>query len=203
MQCYLIGGGNNSKVIIDFLLEEKYKILGIFDDNIKKIFTYKDINIIGKIKDINTINLKTKLFFNTIGCPDIRNIIMNKIKINLLFPNFIHKSCIISDTVKLGKGNIIYPFTCIQSNTIIQNHNLINMGTTIGHDVIIGNNNVISPQVSICGNIKIENNNFFGTKSCVIPKIKIGSNNIIGSATNIIRNIDNNLKYIGNPNKKI
>ena len=203
MRCYLIGAGNNSKVIIDFLLETNNNVLGIFDDNINKKFNYKNIKILDKIENINLFNLESNNFFNTIGDAKIRGKIMDKIKIKLNFPNFIHATSYISNTVKFGRGNIIYPFTCIQSGAIINNHNLINMGTTIGHDVIIGDNNVISPQVSICGNIIIKNNNFFGSKSVIIPKIKIGSNNIIGSATNIIRNISDNLKIVGNPNRKL
>ena len=201
MDCYLIGAGNNSCVIIDYLLEEKYKILGIFDDDVTKDFNYKNIKILDSTKNINKFKLKSYIFFYTIGDPVIRRKIMEKIKIQLIYPNFIHKSCIISDTIKLGKGNIIYPYTCIKSNTIINDFNLINTHTNIGHDVCIGNNNVISPNVTICGNVNIQNNNFFGANCCIIPKITIGSNNVIGSCSNVIRNINNNIKTYGNPNK--
>ena len=201
MECYLIGAGNNACVIIDYLLDQKFKILGIFDDDVSKDFNYKNIKILDNIENINKYKLESNIFYYTLGDPIIRKKIMEKIKIELIYPNFIHKSCIISDSVKLGKGNIIYPFTHIQSNTIINDFNLINAHTDIGHDVCMGNNNIISPKVTICGNINIQNNNFLGANCCIIPKITIGSNNIIGSCSNVIKNVNDNIKTFGNPNK--
>jgi len=116
-----------------------------------------------------------------IGISDIqfRNAMITRLqKMNVRFSTFIHASVILSDSVKLGIGNIIYPYCIIGPNTIVGNFNMITSYSFISHDCLIGDGNFFST-AGIAGRIKIGNNNFFGIRSTVIPHVSIGNNNVI------------------------
>ena len=76
-----------------------FEIKGILDDkfNNNKIKFYKNIKIIGKISDIN--KYKDHDIILTIGNIDFRKNFFSKYK-DFNYPNLIHKSCYISDSVK-------------------------------------------------------------------------------------------------------
>lgn len=60
--------------------------------------------------------------------------------------NYIHRTAVINhDFVKLGKGNVIGPYTCIGTNGEIRG----TKHTEFNGRVVIGNNNVISEHVTI------------------------------------------------------
>lgn len=129
-----------------------------------------------------------------IGISDIsfRNQMINLlIKKNARFFNFIHASVIIPETVKLGIGNIIYPFCIIGPNTLVGNFNMITSYSFISHDCEIGNGNFFSTS-GIAGRIKIGDNNFFGIRSTVIPYVTIGNNNIIQAGMVVDKSIEDN-----------
>ncbi len=116
-----------------------------------------------------------------IGVSDIkfRNEIISKLEMkNATFFQFIHHSVIVSDTMKIGKGNIIYPFCIVGPNTTIGDFNMITSYGCISHDCKIGNRNIFSTSI-IAGRITIGDNNFFGIRSAVIPNVTIGNQNVI------------------------
>jgi acetyltransferase-like isoleucine patch superfamily enzyme len=116
-----------------------------------------------------------------IGISDIkfRNMMIAKLfEKGAIISAFIHSSVIIPDSVKLGIGNIIYPFCIIGPNTKIGDFNILTSYSFISHDCVIGDGNFFST-AGLAGRIKIGDNNFFGIRSTVLPGVSIGSSNII------------------------
>ena len=74
--------------------------------------------------------------------------------------------------------------------------------TLIGHDTIIGNNNFFAAQNAVGSGVEIGDMNFFGINSTVRNGLNIGNENIIGQKSNILKNIDNQGLFYGNPAKK-
>ncbi|WP_051081500.1 acetyltransferase [Riemerella columbina] len=73
--------------------------------------------------------------------------------------------CIITNSVKIGKGT------------------LINLGCTIGHDTVIKDFVEVCPNVSISGRCHIGENVFIGTGSVILPGIEIGDNSVIAAGS--------------------
>ncbi len=204
MDVYIIGCGGNSKIVIDICECLGYNIIGIFDDkyNGSIVKIYKKYNLIGNIENINyyqNINI-----INSIGDNNVRKNIFEKFcENNLCWINCIHPESRISDSVTIGKGNIICRGAIINADASIGDFNLINTCAIIEHDCKIMNFNHFAPKSTLCGAILIGNLNLFGAGSTIIPCKKIGNNNIIGAMSVIIRNIDNNVMVVGNPGKII
>ena len=104
---------------------------------------------------------------------------------------FTHYSSIISDSARLGLGNIIYPHCIVGPNCSIGNFNFITSYSFISHDCVIGNNNFFST-AGLGGRVTMGNNNFLGIRATVIPKVSIGSDNIIQAGMTVDKNIENN-----------
>jgi acetyltransferase-like isoleucine patch superfamily enzyme len=141
---------------------QKYKLkLPVLSD-IDSYVAKSDEEVLLGISDINFRNKMIEILLNR----------------NIKIASFIHNSVILSDSISLGIGNIIYPFCIIGPNTLIGDFNMITSFSCISHDCIIGDSNFFSTTI-IAGRIRIGNNNFFGVRSTVIPHVEIGNNNII------------------------
>lgn len=198
----LIGGGGNSKKIIDILIENGYYIQGILDDKYNNIIEYyRNIKIIDKISNIN--NYKNCKFVVTIGDMNFRKSFFSKYS-NLNYINVINKKSYISPTVCLGKGIIIHHGVNIGPDVIIGDFSHIDTNGNIEHDTIMGSNCLICPGVIICGHSTIKNNVFVGAGTVVInstnsKKIIIDDDVIVGAGSIITKSITKNMLYYGNP----
>ena len=145
--------------------------------------------------------------------------------------NKVHRTALIADTVKLGKGNVIYPYAVIgyrgfvrseeelTGSVTIGNNNRIGAHAFIAHDVVIGDDNILMSYVNIGHNCKIGNTNEIGAKSIFCGHVTIGNYNkikvsvsvrnrlLIGNATLIgmgsvvVKNVTNGKEVKGNPAK--
>lgn len=115
----------------------------------------------------------------------------------LKFPNLIDPSVIISEKIKLGKGNIIAANSVFTVNCILGDFNIINLFCTISHDTVIGNYNNIQSGSNISGNVTIMNEVEIGTGTQVIQGKKIHSNSTIGAGAVVIRDIPGKCTAVG------
>lgn len=197
-EVYIIGTGGFAAELTEYIIDnnnnkqsEEIQIKGYFDinDNNYQIYNYSS-PFLGS-EDEYSFEEESYLYI-AIGDNRIRNKIIESLKDkNVKYENFIHHSCLISSTSKLGKGNILCPYTIIGPNTIIGDFNLLNYRTALPHDCILGNNNVFSPNVNFTGYTIIKDNNFFGTSCSFTPNLKIGSNNKIQAGITVNKNIVN------------
>ncbi len=145
--------------------------------------------------------------------------------------NIIHRTAFIAEGVKLGKGNVIYPYAvigvrgCIRGEkelegaVTIGDNNRIGAHTLIAHNVTIGNDNEIMNFVNIGHDSTIGNGNEIGAQSLVLGHVKIGSANrikasvairnrvVVGDETliamrsNVLYNVPSRSYLSGNPAK--
>lgn len=194
----LIGAGGHCKVIIDLIeLLNKFKIVGVYDDH--KTGYFNGYRILGNTKEIDS---KINNFIVTIGNNRVRKKIYES-NLNLNWITLIHPSVIISKNVKVGEGTVICAGSIIQPDVVIGKHCIINTGASIDHESVIGDFCSISPHATVCGQVKIRNMCFIGANSTIIQCLEIGSNSIIGAGSVIIRHVENEMKVVGNPGKKI
>jgi len=138
------------------------------------------------------------------GEPKVREILFNKlIKDGYYITSVIDKTSCISRTAKIGQGSIIYPYTYISSDAVIDENCLVIAGSCIGHDTVVSKHSVISTLVSISGNCFIGNNVYIGTKAVIKEKVRIGSYSIIGMGSCVFKDIPDEVIALGNPAREI
>lgn len=113
---------------------------------------------------------------------------------------FIHPSCMISRSAKIGIGTVIMANTVVNPNAVIGNFCTIQSNVVIGHDSIMGDYNFIAAQSTV-GNIVMGSRNFLGINSSTNNFITIGDDCFVAMCSNVVKSIESNTKVMGNPAK--
>lgn len=116
------------------------------------------------------------------------------------FCTFVHPSCMVSRSAKIGNGTVIMAQTVINPNAEIGKFCTIQSGVTIGHDARMGDYNFIATQ-AVIANLVMGNRNFIGINASTNNFITIGDDCFVGMASNVIKSIPSGVKVYGNPAK--
>ena len=210
MNCVIIGAGNYSYVLLNYLNEQKNKvnIVGFLDDDVSLHGTLiLDKPVLGNMTLLKS--LKNSHNVEAVYCP-IGNI---KIRVKLLkyanslgyqLPNFIHESSVVGPNVSMGKGIYIMPGTIVMPSAKISNYCMLSMGITIGHDTSFDEGVFVANGCNIGGNIIFKKETFVGMGATIISGVKfIGENSVIGAGSVIIKDVLDNSVVVGNPGKVI
>ena len=181
----LVGGGGHCRSVIDVIENEnRYEIIGIVDDDLKKqgqkILNYE---IIGTSQDLENIFKFCKNAIVTIG--QIETSKIRKEKFNLLkqigfnLPVIISPLAYVSKYSFIKEGTIIMHHTLINANAKIGKNCIINTKALIEHDAVIGDNTHIATAAIINGGVKVGNNTFIGSNVVTKQYIKISENSFV------------------------
>jgi len=186
-------------------LSPKWKLVGFFDDGVKKDTQISHFGeVLGGIDELQIVKSKLAIVF-AIGNPNIiKKIVGNITNTNIYFPNLIHPDVVFADfeTFKIGKGNVIVRGCTFSCDVTIGDFNQFNSISALAHDVTVGSFNVFMPLTRISGGSQIGNMNFFGIGSVILQNIKIGSNTRIAAGSLVITKTKDGFLYMGNPAKR-
>lgn len=116
------------------------------------------------------------------------------------FFTFIHPSCMIANSAKIGVGSVIMANTVINANAQIGKFCTIQSNVLVGHDAVIGDYNFFAAH-SVISNVKMGDRNFVGINACLNNFITIGDDTFVAMGSNVIKDIPTNTKVMGNPAK--
>lgn len=203
---YIIGASGFGREVA-WLIEEldEFNVIGFVDDN-KEIQDKKinDIPVVGGISFLIDQKEETNVVI-AIGNPTIRYKIYEQLKENknIKFPNIIAKDVRISNSNKLGIGNIICTQSILTVNITLGNFNHINLDCTVGHDVILHDFVTVYPSVNISGNVVVGNYSELGTGTKIIQGKSVTENVIIGAGSVVIKDLIEKGTYVGSPVRKV
>lgn len=210
----IIGGKSSATLIADNIYDaqnrhnQPMECIGFAYDDVP---LGSDINGFPVVSNVRNVYEKFRKFTDVkfvFQEYDIQNMIEKIIyKDSLQIPDgryftFIHPSCMVSRSAKVGIGTIILAHTTINPKAQIGRFNSIMSNVTIGHDANIGDYNLIATQ-SIVGNIVMGDRNFIGINAATNNKISIGDDCMIGMCSNVIKNVPSGTKCFGNPARTV
>lgn len=199
----IIGAGGFGREVLEIIrdinkIKEEWTILGFVDDS--PHFKDQVLNNYPVLGDSDWLleYAKNKEIFAVIAIGDssIREKLVLKIGSIVQFANLIHPSAMITDTVKMGVGNIITAGCIVSVNIEIGNHVIINLHSTIGHDCVLDDYCSIMPGVNVSGTVHLEKGVFLGTGVKILQNKTIGAKTIIGAGLTIHKNMPPNIKAI-------
>jgi len=203
---YIIyGASGHGKVIADILEKCEMEIIGFIDDDPgkfqKSILGYK---ILGGIDTLSNLKNTDICIIIGIGNNLIRQTIAKKVENRgYKFGFAFHPSCQLGSDIKIGEGTTVMANTAINCDTIIGNHCIINTSVSVDHDCEIGDFVHLAPGSHLGGGIKVGNNTLIGLGTSIKNNISIGENSIIGAGSVVIKNVESNVVYVGNPARKL
>ncbi|MBX9853400.1 MAG: acetyltransferase [Cytophagaceae bacterium] len=199
-QVVVIGYSGHSYVVIDILMLMGIQVKYYLEKEEKK---NNPFNLNYKGTEIDNIEfLKDKGGFVAIGDNAIRETTfryLNSNKINLL--NAIHPASNVSSHAKLGRNVMIGAGANVNSLAEISDGVIVNTGAIVEHECKLENFVHIAPGAVINGNVEVGAGTFVGANSVIKQGIIIGKNVIIGAGTVVIKNIPDNTKIVGNPQR--
>lgn len=198
----IIGYSGHSYVAIDVLSSQDRKVVAYVEVE-EKVDNPYQIHYLGTDQSVQSFD--NKAYFVGIGDHRIRE----KVTIQLeektgQKPTIaIDKSAQVSSSVEIGSGSLFSPGCIVNAQVKIGEGCIINTGAIVEHECRIGNYSHVAPGAILCGNVTVGKNSFIGAGSVVKEGIIIGDHVIIGAGTVVIKNIENNHKVVGNPQREL
>lgn len=198
-------GGFSKEVYLNIIdlnkIENRWEFIGFFDDQIRRGPFFLNFEIRGAINDLNQVDEETDVIIAAGKSANIFSIQKKLRSPKLSFPNLIHPSCqfIHHESLKIGIGNIIQPFSSLSGDNKIGNFNVFNAGVRVGHDTVIGNYNTFATSTLISGGVKIGDQNDFGMNSGILQYKNVGNSNIIAPLSILFKSVQDNGHYLGVP----
>lgn len=204
----IIGSGDLAQQIAYLVrTDEKFDVVGYFDDFKESGILINGIPVLGTVADI-TLKYQLNLFDQLIIGIGYKHMEFKKdlylrLSPYIPFAKFIHSSCVCDNSVTIGDGSILYPGCIIDQNVTIQENVLVNLGCCISHDGVIGAHSFLSPRVAMAGFVNIGKACIIGINTTIIDNITLADDVQTGGGAVVIKNIVNKGLYVGNPVKFI
>ena len=174
----ILGAGGHCRSLIDVIeLENRFKIVGIIDNELRigdKVLEYE---VIGNDNDL--VNLRKKYKYAIIGVGQIRTAkirikLFNLLKsLKFVLPVIISPRAYVSKYAFIDEGSVIMHDVLVNVNVKIGKNCIINTKALIEHDVIIEDNSHISTGAIVNGGTIVKKNTFFGSNAVSKEYIEI------------------------------
>lgn len=201
----LLGSGGHAKVVLDILEEmDNYEIIGVTTHEKGNKDNFRGYPILGNdevLQDLINQGLR-HVAIGVGGFIDnaLRRKIFSKVKmLGFMVVSPIHPSAVISKSVLLGEGNVIFPGVVINTDVHIENNVIIATGATIDHESIIEDHVLISAGVAVGANCLIQEGALLALGSKIISGLKVGQNAFVAAGAVVVKDMDDNAKVFGVP----
>lgn len=182
--------------------KEEWMIEGYLDDGVEPGTQINGYTVLGGIEKLREYDSSLSVVC-AVGASAVREKIINKIEEigTFDFPNLIDPDVKMSDTIELGKGNIICAGNILTVNITIKDFVILNLTGTVGHDVILESYVTVYPGVNISGCVIVQKGVELGTGAKIIQGKNIGKHTIVGAGSVVIRDLPPDCTVVGVPAK--
>lgn len=202
----ILGAGGHAKIALDILKLNNKNICGLTDANVPKGEFCMGYPVLGNDEELPLLYEKgvchAVMGIGHVGYPNIRNkIYQNTQKLGFSFPNVIHPTAVIAESVVMGNGSLFAAQATVNADAKIGNLCIVNTLAVIEHEVILGNGVHVAPHATVLGQAVIGENTFVGAGSVILQGVNIGKNCIIGAGSIVLHDIEDDCVVVGNPAK--
>lgn len=205
---FVFGAGGHAKVVIDAIEKQNQASLVFLGEDNKQLWRrdfFKYPVIGGREEVLSRVKaLEVSAGVIAIGSNQIRENIASWLKHNeVKLITVVHPSAQISRGASLGAGTVVFAGAIVNADSVVGENVIINTGATVDHDCVIGDFVHVSPGTNLCGRVQVGDGSFIGAGSVVIPGVKIGKNVVIGAGSTVINDIEDNMRVVGSPVRRI
>ncbi len=119
------------------------------------------------------------------------------------FPNFIHPSSVVANSLSSAAGVIIAPNCTVAPNTKFGTCTYLNFNCGVGHETIIGAFTQINPGAQIGGAANIGDKVLIGSGATVLQGITVENNATVGSGATVFSKVIAHSVVLGNPARRM
>ena len=122
---------------------------------------------------------------------------------NLKRGTFVHPSCWIDPTAKIGAGSFVSPFCTVACDAELHKDVIVGPYTMVSHRAQIGQGTLIHTGALIAGSTTIGKRCTINIRAAIIDKVDICDGVTVGAGSLITKNIDTPGNYVGSPARRI
>lgn len=202
----VLGAGGHANIVLDILRQNQKEVYGLTDADFQTGDICMGYPVLGTddiLEELFQRGIKNAVMgIGHVGNYQIRNKVYSAAKkIGYVFPNIMHPKAVISETARMGEGNLFAAQCVLNPEAEAGSLCIINTGAVIEHECRIGDGVHIAPHATILGAAVVDDNAFIGAGSVILPGIHIGQNCIIGAGSIVINDVDDNSVVVGNPGR--
>lgn len=198
----LLGYSGHAYVVAEAILKTGKGILGYFDIVEAKANPF-NLKYLGDEKDdaaLSIVKNKGASFFVGVGDNCIRRKLTGYLTDKELSnATIIHPSSIVSDFATLGEGTFVAAGSMVNTLAEVGKGAIINTGAIVEHECQVGDYAHIAPGAVLAGNVSVGEGSFIGANAVVKQGVKIGYNAIVGAGAVVLKNVPDNVIWVGNP----
>ncbi|TDN82188.1 sugar O-acyltransferase (sialic acid O-acetyltransferase NeuD family) [Salegentibacter sp. 24] len=200
-------GGFATELLQNFSSEEKQNLVFYDDVNLNSPnLVYQRFPILRNLEAAKDyLESSDHRFFLGLGIPNLRLKLQEKFsKIGgQLMSSISNKAIIGNYNVSIGDGCTVLANAVISNSVKLGKGCLVYYNVNITHDCIIEDFVELSPGVILLGNVKVGAFTSIGANATVLPGIKIGKNVTVGAGTVVTKSLPDNCVAVGVPAKII
>ena len=190
----LLGAGGHAKVLLDILLEQNAKIIGIAEkDGADRPSDLCGVPVIGSDSDMGEYppdEIELVNGIGSVGSTALRQRIYEKFKQQgYRFRQVVHSQAIISRRAELGEGVQVMAGAVVNIGTRIRENSIINTNASVDHDCDIGAHVHIAPGVTLSGGVTVGDGSHIGTGASVVQGIIVGHHSFVEAGGIVMGNI--------------
>lgn len=202
----IVGTRDLAKQIQHFVTaDNQYEVVGWIDDLEKPSTIVNGIPVLGSTDEAEKLYKQGKFECVLIGIGytrfDLRESVFEKLHGKVPFGKFVHSTCYVDPTSKIGEGCVIYPRCIIDMNADIRENVFINWGSGIGHDAIMHSHSFVAANVLVAGMSVVGKRCMIGNGTTFIDHIHVGDDVTIGGGATVVKDLPSNGVYVGTPAK--
>lgn len=202
----ILGTGGHAKLLVDIAEQSgEYEVIG-FTDKTRREGEFAGYPVLGDDSILQKY-LEEGLTTVAIGVGGFKDNLLRKEiyqrikKQGFEVATIIHPSCIISPSVIIKEGAVLFAGVTINNDVEIGENTIIATSSTIDHDTIIGSHVLISAGVTIGAYTKIKEGVLCALGAKVISGVEIEKEILIGAGAVVVKDLMEKGLYIGCPAK--
>lgn len=210
MKKVVILGGKGIGMIASSIIDrigDAY-VTGFLNDNLEigtKIGKYKQIEVIGKTEDLNSIleDKDTYVFIAYVGFKYERKMYQKILSLNIpreKFYNVIDPTSVIpKDYCKIGNGVLIAPYSQLSPDATISDNCMLLANSFVGHDSFLDHFAHLATNAVVGADVHVGKMVHIGSNATIRECVKIGDYSIVGGGAVVTKDVPENCIVVGNP----
>jgi sugar O-acyltransferase (sialic acid O-acetyltransferase NeuD family) len=191
----IIGAGGHAKVVISTLRAAGHSVSAVFDDDLAKHRTsVLGVEVLGATSDF-TGDGKAVI---AVGDNATRERMVAGFK-DAEWMTVVHPAAYVDQSVRLGRGTVVFAGAVIQPDTVIGAHVIINTGATVDHDCVVGDYSHLAPGSHLAGESWVGRGVLVGIGAVVVPGRRIGERSVIGAGSVVVKDVPRGTVAFGVP----
>lgn len=194
----VIGAGGHAKVVISTLQAAGYTPVAVYDDEPR---TWGS-QLLGVAVRGSTAELVTGAAalpaVIAIGDNRTRRAVAERLD-HLDWISVIHPKAYVHESVRIGRGTVVFAGSVVQPDTTLGDHCIVNTGATVDHDSRVGNYVHFCPGTHGAGGVVVGEGVLLGIGSSVLPGKAIGAWTVVGAGATVVADLPAGVTATGVP----